>query len=105
MSVAKVTYDQENLNEYGHPIAIFPEEHHEERIHNELFVDRNFSLMNLLTSKVRGPVLEKQLKNLWRVAWGSDSGNRWKTQFQTPCRSALSGTPLNEFDLYESGHS
>jgi len=93
---AKVTYDQENLNEYGHPIAIFPEEHHEERIHNELFVDRNFSLMNLLTSKVRGPVLEKQLKNLWRVAWGSDSGNRWKTQFQTPCRLALSGTPLNE---------
>jgi hypothetical protein len=92
---ATVTYDHENLNSYGSPTAVYPAEH-QERIHNELYVERNFTLMNFFTNKVRGKVLEKQLKNLWRVAWGMTTQNRWNVQFQYPQRLSLSGTPLNE---------
>jgi len=90
-----VTYDSNRLDSMGHPTAVIPPEH-QERKHNELYVDRSFSLMNLFTSTTRGAALEDQMRNLYRVVAGHDSSHRWNTQYQNPRRLSLSGTPLNE---------
>ena len=55
-------------------------------------IDDNFSLMNILTSKVSGKELDKQLKNIWRTISSFYGAN----QFTYPRRLSLSGTPLNE---------
>jgi hypothetical protein len=53
-----------------------------------------FSLMNMLTSKTNGKVLEEQMKNLFRLA----SAFRYNSfvRYNVPCGMSLSGTPLNE---------
>ena len=55
-------------------------------------IDDSFSLMNILTSKVSGKELDKQLKNIWRTISSFYGSN----QFTYPRRLSLSGTPLNE---------
>jgi len=55
-------------------------------------IDDNFSLMNILTSKVSGKELDCQLKNIWRTISAFYGANH----FSYPNRLALSGTPLNE---------
>lgn len=57
-------------------------------------VEESFSLMNLLTSKVNGNELEKQMINIWRVA--NCFYNSYKCIYTCPTRLTLSGTPLNE---------
>jgi hypothetical protein len=53
-----------------------------------------FSMMNLLTSKTNGKVLDEQMKNLFRLA---TSFRRWShSSYNTPTGLSLSGTPLNE---------
>ena len=56
-------------------------------------VDRNFSLMNLLSSKVRGKKLDQQLRNLFAVA---SAFTNYEAQKVIPLGMGLSGTPLNE---------
>ena len=48
--------------------------------------------MNILTSSVSNRVIEKQMKNIWRVVYGI---KMW-TPYGYPPRLSLSGTPLNE---------
>ena len=53
-----------------------------------------FSMMNLLTSKTNGKVLDEQMKNLFRLA---TSFGRWtQSSYPAPTGLSLSGTPLNE---------
>lgn len=57
------------------------------------YVDRTFSLMNILTSQVSSRVLDEQMLNIWRIALA------YKTSaysYSIPQRLGLSGTPLNE---------
>lgn len=53
-----------------------------------------FSLMNLLTSKVNGKVLEQQMQNIWRLAYSFS--NKHYSRYNIPLGMSLSGTPLNE---------
>ena len=55
-------------------------------------VEDDFTLMNILSSSVSNRVIEKQMKNIWRVVYGI---KMW-TPYGYPPRLSLSGTPLNE---------
>ena len=50
--------------------------------------------MNILTSKVAGKELERQMKNIWRLAVCFDSP--YQCHYTYSNRLSLSGTPLNE---------
>ena len=56
-------------------------------------VEDDFTLMNILTSKVNGKELESQLKNIWRTVSAFGGGG---FGFNYPPALSLSGTPLNE---------
>ena len=71
----------------------YPEFPVKEKVEGEFIIDKDFSLMNILTSNVNGKVLEKQLINIWRIA--QYFSNRY-VGYDIPWRLALSGTPLNE---------
>ena len=51
-----------------------------------------FSLMNIFTSKTSGSELEKQMKNVFRIA----HAHRYWVTYPSPIGWNLSGTPLNE---------
>ena len=55
-------------------------------------VGEQFSLMNILSHKVNSKTLEKQLKNMFRLAQYITFGGR----YSIPAGMGLSGTPLNE---------
>ena len=57
-------------------------------------ISEDFNLMNILTSKVSGNELEKQLLNIWRIA--DCFRNTYGSSYTYPPRLCLSGTPLNE---------
>tara|TARA_B100000965_G_C19578770_1_gene752553 strand:- start:365 stop:2287 length:1923 start_codon:yes stop_codon:yes gene_type:complete len=57
-------------------------------------LEDHFSLMNFFTSKVRGKVLEEQMKNIWRIAMLHV--DRYNCFYDVPIGLQLSGTPLNE---------
>jgi len=59
-----------------------------------LAINDDFSLMNILTSKVNGKSMEHQMKNIWRVA--TYHNNYYHSTYTIPSRLSLSGTPLNE---------
>jgi hypothetical protein len=59
-----------------------------------LVVDETFAMMNILTSKVSGSVLEHQMLNIWRLAYCF--GRTYSCTFTYSNRLSLSGTPLNE---------
>jgi len=59
-----------------------------------LVIDETFSMMNILTSKVSGKVLEHQMLNIWRLAYCF--GRSYTCSYTYSNRLALSGTPLNE---------
>jgi len=59
-----------------------------------LVVDETFSMMNILTSKVSGSVLEHQMLNIWCLAYCF--GRTYSSPYTYSNRLALSGTPLNE---------
>ena len=58
----------------------------------KLVIDRDFSLMNLLTSGVNKKTLDIQMKNLFRIVWEF----RHYVSYSSPCGLGLSSTPLNE---------
>ena len=57
-------------------------------------VPEYFSLLNLFTHKTKGRYIEKQMKNIFRLA--HSFGNSWGTNYRIPIGMGLSGTPLNE---------
>ena len=64
---------------------------------NDFEVDKKFSLMNMFTSRVKGKVLEKQMKTIFRIA--DNFGYRYyddNYSYRTPLGLTLSGTPLHE---------
>ena len=63
-----------------------------EPIDGDFCIDTDFSLMNLLTSKVNKKELDVQMKNLFRVVYSF----RHYVQYSIPGQVSLSGTPLNE---------
>ena len=65
---------------------------HNEFIEGKFTIDSDFSLMNILTSKVNKKTLENQMKNLFRVAYSF----RHYVSYSPPAQVNLSGTPLNE---------
>jgi len=67
---------------------------HYKKKENLLAVDESFALMNILTSKVSGKELERQMINIWRLA--VYFGDTYHTPYTYPNRLCLSGTPLNE---------
>ena len=67
---------------------------HYQKKNGLLVVDETFSMINILTSKVSGKVLENQMLNVWRLA--SCFGNTYRCPYTYSHRMCLSGTPLNE---------
>jgi hypothetical protein len=67
---------------------------HYENKEGLLCVEDDFSLMNILTSKVSVKELESQMKNIWRIAFAFRNG--YSIKYSYPHRLCLSGTPLNE---------
>ena len=59
-----------------------------------LVVDETFSMMNILTSKVSGSILEHQMLNIWRLAYCFS--RTYSSPYTYSSRLSLSGTPLNE---------
>ena len=59
----------------------------------KLVVGKDFSLMNIFTSKVRASDMDNQMRNIYRVASSIVSYN---CIYSTPHGLSLSGTPLNE---------
>ena len=75
--------------------TVFPKNTlHFEKKEGLLAVDHDFSLMNILSSKVSGKELEKQMISIWRLAYSFGRG--YYTLYAWPDRLSLSGTPLNE---------
>tara|TARA_B100000405_G_scaffold293070_1_gene245031 strand:+ start:621 stop:2756 length:2136 start_codon:yes stop_codon:yes gene_type:complete len=68
--------------------------HHYERKEGLLCVPENFTMMNILTSKVSSKEMERQMNNIWRVA--NYYSSSWGCRYSIPEQLALSGTPLNE---------
>ena len=65
---------------------------------NDFEVDKKFSLLNMFTSKVKGKVLEKQMKTIFRIANTFTYGRCYDedNSYRTPLGLGLSGTPLHE---------
>jgi len=64
---------------------------------NQFDVDRNFSLLNMFTSKTKGKVLEKQMKTMFRIASTFTYGRCYdEIRYNVPLGLNLSGTPLHE---------
>jgi len=63
---------------------------------NQFDVDRNFSLLNMFTSKTKGKVLEKQMKTMYRIANTFGYHRYGEDGYKIPLGLNLSGTPLHE---------
>jgi len=65
---------------------------------NDFEVDKKFSLLNMFTSKVKGKVLEKQMKTMFRIANTFTYGRcyDYEDRYNVPLGLSLSGTPLHE---------
>ena len=86
---AKIDYDDD-----GKPV--YPQRHYEAK-ENLLNVDTHFNLLNFFTSKTNTKTLEKQLKNVFRLASVlSYRTPTYSCDFGYPPKLSLSGTPLNE---------
>ena len=60
----------------------------------KLYVNTDFSLMNIFTSQVSRSVLEKQMKSFWRVvSWMEHTS---PSAYTIPGQFMISGTPLHE---------
>ena len=63
---------------------------------NQFDVDKNFSLLNMFTSKTKGKVLEKQMKSMFRIASTFGYHTYGEDRYNVPLGLNLSGTPLHE---------
>ena len=86
----RVTYDERGK-------AVLPKPHYDKKP-GLVFIDESFSLLNIITSKVSGAVLEHQMKNMFRVAYNLDRANYYgySNNYSVPYGLSLSGTPLNQ---------
>jgi hypothetical protein len=58
---------------------------------NKIWIPDEFSMLNLLTSKVNNSTADRQMKNIWKIA------SSFRDYYGiTPPKLYLSGTPLNE---------
>ena len=80
------------LRDKNHYCSNWEEIDTQECVENHFLISPDFSLMHFLTSDVNKKTLDKQLLNLWRVAYGM---TQW-VQYSFPPQFTLSGTPLNE---------
>ena len=62
---------------------------------DEFEVDKRFSLLNMFSSKVKGKVLEKQMKNIFRIG-KQFMHYSYDYAYNIPIGLSLSGTPLHE---------
>ena len=65
---------------------------HMEQVDGHLFVPPDFSLLNFFTSDISKPVLEEQMRSIWRLV----NGINYYVDYVIPGKYNLSGTPLNE---------
>jgi hypothetical protein len=78
--------------------AIMPKPLYKQR-EGIFYVNENFGLLNMFTSKVSSSVLEQQLKNIYRTVkvYERDSHYNYNSiGYNAPAKLSLSGTPLNE---------
>jgi len=80
--------------EYDSTGAHIPKPHYEKKS-GLLEVSKEFSLLNIFTSKVKNNILEEQLKTIFKIATCFTS-YYYNDQIRVPWRMSLSGTPLNE---------
>ncbi len=81
----------DNYNHWKHQDEILPRMKKEE---GKLYVNSDFSLMNIFTSQVSRSVLERQMKSFWRVvSWMQHS---FPSAYSIPGQFMISGTPLHE---------
>jgi hypothetical protein len=59
---------------------------------SKLFVHKDFNLINFLSSRTKRNNMEKQILNLWRIAYYFKTWGK----YEIPQGFGLSGTPLNE---------
>ena len=83
------TYDYENEKYIAQDLKP-----HYEKKEGILHVGEDFTMMNILSSKVSSKELDNQLVNVWRIA--SYFSSQWGTGYAIPDKLSLSGTPLNE---------
>jgi hypothetical protein len=81
--------------EYGDNNLPLPPKEHIAKKDNVFAIDYTFNMMNILTSKVRNVELDKQMKNIFRIATYFGKGY-YNNSYPIPARLHLSGTPLNE---------
>tara|TARA_B100000214_G_scaffold70366_1_gene46987 strand:- start:725 stop:2953 length:2229 start_codon:yes stop_codon:yes gene_type:complete len=86
------TYEWNRLEYHPETHLPIPYPDHYTPKEGEFVIDSRFSMMEFFNSNVRTPDLEKQMKNIWRVAHSF----RDYTEYPTPHKLSLSGTPLNE---------
>ena len=56
-------------------------------------IDKDFNLLNMLSSRIKSSDFEKCMTNVWRIAtYYQRSG----VSYHNPTQTSLSGTPLNE---------
>ena len=70
------------------------EPEHYDQVENAFHIPKYFSMVNILTSKVRSSELDSQIKNLYRISYYF--GSSYGVSYQIPDQAGLSGTPLNE---------
>ena len=69
---------------------------HYEKKEGLIYVADDFSLLNLLTSKVNMKTLEHQMLNIWRLTIALRNPYGCECRYVAPNRLYLSSTPLNE---------
>ena len=57
-------------------------------------VSSDFGMVNILSGRLKGRDLEKQMINIWRIS--AYFSSKYATFYSVPGRLSLSGTPLNE---------
>ena len=77
----------------SYPTSLLPDRNEIEQLNNQLHVDSTFSLLNMLTSKVRAKDLNIQMRNVFRLATLFTDRTHY---YKCPLGLGLSGTPLNE---------
>ena len=77
----------------SYPTSLLPSRNEIEQLNNQLHIDSTFSLLNMLTSKVRAKDLNIQMRNVFRLATLFTDRTHY---YKCPLGLGLSGTPLNE---------
>ena len=77
----------------SYPTSLLRDRDEVEQLNNQLHIDSSFSLLNMLTSKVRTKDLNIQMRNVFRLATLFTDRTHY---YKCPLGLSLSGTPLNE---------